>query len=75
MDERPLPLHTDPPTDIEVVEIEPEDEQIPIPAQELTLKESADMIHNLLLIIKDEPMSWAEFYKLLQEKGVKTKGC
>ena len=40
----------------------------------MTLKESADMIHNLLLIIKDEPMSWAEFYKLLQEKGVKTKG-
>ena len=74
LDERPLPLHTDSPTDIEVVEIEPEDEQIPIPAQELTLKESADMIHNLLLIIKDEPMSWAEFYKLLQEKGVKTKG-
>lgn len=74
LDARPLPIHTDSPTDTEVVEIEPDDEQIPIPAQELTLKDSADMIHTLLLIVKDEPMSWAEFYKLLQEMGVKTKG-
>lgn len=40
----------------------------------IELDESTEMIAELLLLIKAHPITWPEFYLLLQENGVKTNG-
>ena len=41
---------------------------------ELELDECTEMITDLLLLVKEHPITWPEFYVLLQENGVKTNG-
>jgi hypothetical protein len=41
---------------------------------ELELDECTEMITDLLLLVKEHPITWPEFYLLLQENGVKTNG-
>ena len=59
---------------VKITKAKPKVEEIANPVQELALSDSADVIHDLLLIVKESPISWPEFYKLLQQQGVKTKG-
>jgi hypothetical protein len=59
---------------VEVAESKPKAEEIANPVQELALSDSVDVIRDLLIIVKESPISWPEFYKLLQQQGVKTKG-
>lgn len=40
----------------------------------LELDECTEMITDLLLLVKEHPITWPEFYVLLQENGVKTNG-
>jgi hypothetical protein len=74
LDTRPLIPNSEPPTDVEVAESKPKAEEIANPVQELALSDSVDVIRDLLIIVKESPISWPEFYKLLQQQGVKTKG-
>tara|TARA_B100000767_G_C19733113_1_gene522674 strand:+ start:309 stop:1799 length:1491 start_codon:yes stop_codon:yes gene_type:complete len=41
---------------------------------EIELDECTEMIAGLLLLIKEHPITWPEFYLLLQENGVKMNG-
>ena len=59
------------PTNLEIVEAKFEAYADDI--QEHELENSMDIIHDLLLIVKENPIS-AEFYQLLQSQGIKTTG-
>lgn len=74
LDSRPLNPSPESPADVEVVVSKSKVEEIADPVQELALSDSVDVIRDLLLIVKESPISWPEFYKLLQQQGVKTKG-
>ena len=60
------------PTNLEIVEAIFEEYADDI--QEHELENSMDIIHDLLLIVKENPISWPEFYQLLQSQGIKTSG-
>ena len=60
------------PTNLEIVEAKFEEYADDI--QEHELENSMDIIHDLLLIVKENPISWPEFYQLLQSQGIKTSG-
>ena len=60
------------PTNIEVAESKLQ--EYPDDQQDVELEDALDIIHQLLLIIKENPISWPEFYQLLQSQGVKTTG-
>ena len=60
------------PTNLEVAESMLQ--EYPDDQQEVELEDALDIIHQLLLIIKENPISWPEFYQLLQSQGIKTTG-
>ena len=60
------------PTNIEVAESKLQ--EYPDDQQDVELEDALDIIHQLLLIVKENPISWPEFYQLLQSQGVKTTG-